>query len=84
MHGIQSATRLFASSCASAVTIMLLVTGYAFAGDRVYPAADAVEPLAVGAQVPRAVVETVKGAPADLMELVGDSGALLVFYRGGW
>jgi len=62
----------------------LLVAGHAFAGDRVYPTANAVEPLAVGAQVPRAPVTTVSGAPADLMKLVGERGALLVFYRGGW
>jgi len=63
---------------------MLFVTSYAFADDLVYPTADAVEPLAVGAHVPRAPVKTLKGTDADLMEMVGDSGALLVFYRGGW
>ncbi len=80
MIRIQPTARLIARVLATA----FLATGPAFASDRVYSTADAVEPLAVGAQVPRAPVKTVTGAPADLMKVVGDDGALLVFYRGGW
>jgi hypothetical protein len=54
------------------------------AADRVYGAAEEVQPLATGARVPAAVVMTVKGEPVDLTQVVRDRGALLVFYRGGW
>ena len=54
------------------------------AADRVYPTAEAVEPLALGSSVPSVTVSSVSGAPVDLSEVVRDRGALLVFYRGGW
>ncbi len=62
----------------------LMMTGAAGAADRVYPTAEAVEPLAPGARVPSAPVQTVRGEPANLADLVRERGALLVFYRGGW
>lgn len=43
-----------------------------------------VEPLQPGASVPNVAVENVTGELVDLAELVRESGALLVFYRGGW
>ncbi|MBW1885962.1 MAG: hypothetical protein JRJ58_20715 [Deltaproteobacteria bacterium] len=64
--------------------IGLMMTGAAGAADRVYPNAEAVVPLAPGARVPSAVVQSVAGEPIDLADLVRESGALLVFYRGGW
>lgn len=51
---------------------------------RVYPDAESVEPLPVGARVPSVEVRTIDGAPVDLATLVAERGALLVFYRGGW
>ena len=70
-------------SCA--VAVALLAAGAAArAQDRVYPDAEAVEPLAPGARVPSAPLQTVRGEPADLAELMRERGALLVFYRGGW
>ncbi len=68
----------------AAIAVVLLSTGAVRAGDRVFPTADAVEPLAPGTRVPSARVETVRGDPVDLVEVVRNSGALLVFYRGGW
>jgi hypothetical protein len=62
----------------------MLMTGAAGATDRVYPTAEAVVPLAPGARVPSAAVRSVAGEPVDLADLVRESGALLVFYRGGW
>ncbi len=56
----------------------------AHGADRVYASPEEVEPLAVGATVPTAPVRTVEGEVVDLAELVRDTGALLVFYRGGW
>jgi len=64
--------------------MVLLATGSGQAADRVYPRPEAVEPLAVGAQVPSVRVATVRGERVDLREAMGDRGALLVFYRGGW
>lgn len=46
--------------------------------------AESVQPLAVGERIPSAVIRTRDGADADLAGLVAESGALLVFYRGGW
>jgi hypothetical protein len=51
---------------------------------RAYPSAEAVKPLAVGADVPSVSVRTVAGELVDLASLVAERGALLVFYRGGW
>ncbi|MFK7897758.1 MAG: hypothetical protein AB8G23_18125 [Myxococcota bacterium] len=51
---------------------------------RIYPNAESVEPVAVGSRVPSAEIRDVDGAEVDLAKLVEESGALLVFYRGGW
>jgi len=66
------------------VAALLVTAGSAFAEGRVYSSAEAVKPLAPGATVPSAQVESLDGDPVDLAELVRDRGALLVFYRGGW
>jgi hypothetical protein len=50
----------------------------------VYASASEVEPLAPGSRVPSVRVETPRGEPVDVADLVRESGALLVFYRGGW
>jgi hypothetical protein len=63
---------------------LLVGASVAAAADRVYPTAEAVEPLAAGSSVPSVTVSTVGGAPVDLSKVVRDRGALLVFYRGGW
>ena len=62
----------------------LLLAAAAVGADRVYPSAEAVEPLAVGSPIPAATVTSVSGEPVDLRERVRERGALLVFYRGGW
>jgi hypothetical protein len=56
----------------------------ALAEGRVYNQPEDVEPLSPGNKIPAAVVRTVLGKPIDLATAIGDSGALLVFYRGGW
>ena len=43
-----------------------------------------VRPLGVGERLPRASIRTIDGADVDLAGLAAESGALLVFYRGGW
>jgi peroxiredoxin len=62
----------------------LLIAGLATAADGVYPSAEAAQPLQPGASVPSVNVRAVDGLVVDLSKLVSESGALLVFYRGGW
>jgi hypothetical protein len=50
----------------------------------VYASPEAVQPLEIGSVVPSVEVRTVSGAAVDLASVVRESGALLVFYRGGW
>jgi hypothetical protein len=63
---------------------VLLIASLATAADPVYPSADAAQPLQPGASVPVVSVRAVDGSAADLSKIVSESGALLVFYRGGW
>ncbi len=63
---------------------LLLIAGLATAADPVYPNAEAAQPLQPGASVPSVSVRAVDGSAVDLSNLVRESGALLVFYRGGW
>lgn len=64
--------------------LLLFAAAAVHAEDRVYPSAETVRPLAVGAAVPAVRVQTVGGETVDLSRRVGERGALLVFYRGGW
>jgi hypothetical protein len=80
MRRIQDFTRVLLWAAA----VVLVATGTGRAADRVYPRPEAVEPLAIGTQVPSVRVETVRGEPVNLREVMGNRGALLVFYRGGW
>ena len=63
---------------------VLLIAGLATAADPVYPSAEAAQPLQPGASVPSVSVRAVDGSAVDLSKLARESGALLVFYRGGW
>jgi len=69
---------------ATLVTLGVLETSSASADARVYDRAEGVQPLSPGTQIPTAVVQTVLGKPMDLEAAIGEGGALLVFYRGGW
>jgi hypothetical protein len=66
------------------IAALPLSSGIAAAADRVFDNAEAVEPLTPGSEVPSVTVYTVAAAPVDLSETVRETGALLVFYRGGW
>ena len=79
MRSVDHASRSFAWIVAALIT-----AGPAFAEGPVYSSAEAVRPLAAGARVPSARVESLDGDPVDLAEVVRNHGALLVFYRGGW
>ncbi len=63
---------------------LLLIAGLACAEKPVYPSAEATRPLQPGAAVPSVNVRALDGSSVDLSKLVRTSGALLVFYRGGW
>ncbi len=66
------------------VVLGLLTISWAAQASDVYPDAASARPLQPGANVPSAVIESVDGNIVDLANLTRDSGALLVFYRGGW
>ena len=80
--GTTGSTRAGASSGWAAS--LLLSAGVATAANPVYPSAEAAQPLQPGASVPSVSVRAVDGSTADLSKLVSNTGALLVFYRGGW
>ena len=63
---------------------VLLTASLPTAAAPVYPNADAAEPLQPGASVPSVSVRALDGSTVDLSKLASKSGALLVFYRGGW
>jgi len=63
---------------------VLLIAGLATAAGPIYPSAEATQPLQPGVSVPSVSVHAVDGSTIDLSKLVSKSGALLVFYRGGW
>ena len=65
-------------------TLFIATSVHAESARRIYPNAESVEPRAVGAKIPSAPLRSLDGDPVDLAKLVSESGALLVFYRGGW
>lgn len=75
--------RLRSASLAWA-SVLLLISAVANAENPVYPSADATRPLQPGASIPSVNVRALDGSFVDLSKLVRTSGALLVFYRGGW
>ena len=73
-----------ASASAGWLTGLLLIAGLATAADSVFPSAESAQPLQPGTSVPSVSIRAVDGSAVDLSKLVSQSGALLVFYRGGW
>jgi len=82
MQTFPRAIRSLAVTVAAAAT--LFSSGARGDSTAVFSSPHDVEPLQPGARVPTVAVETVRGKLVDLAELVRESGALLVFYRGGW
>lgn len=81
--GLADAAGMLRASAGWAAGV-LLIAGLATAAEPVYPNAEAAQPLQPGATVPSVSVRAVDGSTVDLSELARKSGALLVFYRGGW
>ena len=75
--------RLIQMTLVSAM-VAIVAGGAQGAGTAVHASPHDVEPLQPGARVPTVAVESVHGELVDLAELVRESGALLVFFRGGW
>jgi hypothetical protein len=65
--------------------IILSLAGIVAAGTpRVYPSPGETQPLPAGSSIPSVTLTTVQGQSIQLAKILGDRGALLVFYRGGW
>ena len=62
----------------------LLTTTWAAQASEVYPDAVSTRALEVGAKLPSVQITAIDGKQVELAELTRESGALLVFYRGGW
>ncbi len=82
--GFDAAVIFRARASAGWAAGLLLIAGLATAENSVYPSAEAAQPLQPGAAVPSVSVHAVDGSAVDLSKLVSKTGALLVFYRGGW
>lgn len=45
---------------------------------------DGVQPLLIGAQVPKLTLRAADGTDFDLNDAIGKKPTILIFYRGGW
>lgn len=70
-------------ACGVAASLGLASPGVADVGV-VHPNPQSVAPLRVGESVPSVAVRDIDGNTLDLASLSEKTGALLVFYRGGW
>ena len=50
----------------------------------VYPCAENVQPLLIGAEIPIVVLTRSDGSPCELAELIKTKPSIIIFYRGGW
>jgi hypothetical protein len=80
----RSFQRVLTAALASVLLVLAPVVGAGADHAKVHPNARSVEPLSVGTRVPNPSLRTVAGDTVDLDRVLGDGGALLVFYRGGW
>ena len=51
---------------------------------KVYPCAENVQPLLVGAEIPNVILTRSDGSPCELAELIKTKPSIIIFYRGGW
>ena len=72
------------SACVAGILFGFLLFSVSAHAQNVFEDAASTEPLQPGANVPSVYVEALSGAAVDLASLTQESGALLVFYRGGW
>ena len=77
--------RYLARMAALTAVIQFVAAGSAVAGQAALPASPGkVRPLLVGASMPPAQLQTVKGESLDLGSAIAAKPTILVFYRGGW
>ena len=50
----------------------------------VYSSAENVQPLLVGAEIPKVGLTGSDGSPCELAELIKTKPSIIIFYRGGW
>ena len=50
----------------------------------VYSSAENVQPLLVGAEIPKVGLTRSDGSPCELAELIKTKPSIIIFYRGGW
>ena len=50
----------------------------------VYSYAENVQPLLIGAEIPRVGLTRSDGSPCELAELIKTKPSIIIFYRGGW
>ena len=80
MRRLRRATRILAFGAVA----VLIAHGARADRTEVFGSPYDIEPLQPGARVPTVAVETVHEELVDVAGLVRETGALLVFYRGGW
>jgi len=51
---------------------------------QVYSSAETVQPLLIGAEIPRVGLTRSNGLPCELAELIKSKPSIIIFYRGGW
>jgi hypothetical protein len=51
---------------------------------QVYPSAENVYPLLIGAEIPKVGLTGSDGLPCELAELIKTKSSIIIFYRGGW
>ena len=50
----------------------------------VYSSAEKVQPLLIGAEIPKVGLTRSDGSPCELAELIKTKPSIIIFYRGGW
>jgi peroxiredoxin len=51
---------------------------------QVYPSAETVQPLLIGAETSNVILTRSDGTTCNLAELVKTKPSIVIFYRGGW
>ena len=81
---MQKSTRIFVRLLLILSALGVVTTSSPTQARDVFPDAASARPLQSGATVPSVEVKTLGGEAVDLAAITRESGALLVFYRGGW
>lgn len=71
---------------AALIAIQLIISGNIMAYDKnkIAKSAEDVCPIKIGAEIPSAIIRTIKGEEIDIRELAKNQKTVVIFYRGGW